>query len=95
MAANISDEMRTVAFLSAPTNLHSIFPRRLSQSCVRLRARRMTALSWQTAITSITDVDAVAEGIVVVDDEVTAVNADAEFDPAVPRHSARPCCAGL
>jgi hypothetical protein len=25
----------------------------------------------------------------VVDDEVTAVNADAEFDPAVPRHSAR------
>jgi hypothetical protein len=34
----------------------------------------------------ITNVDAVAEDIVVIDDEVTAVNADAEFDPAIRRY---------
>ena len=50
------------------------------------------------ALQSGSDIDAVAEDVVVVDDDVADVDADAKFDPvdpAVHRRSARPCRAGL
>ena len=44
------------------------------------------------------NVDAIPEDVVVVDDDVADVDADAKFDPLILRHgqrSARPCRAGL